>query len=128
MEEGYVEQQYPLNTLDKNIVTEKGKALLKKKEDKGSRRSTHISLKHCSCKKGEPVKNPGSPFLSINRLIIRISDISSNLATYLFQIFINIPDDILLRRTLRIERNDSAFLVKEQESRNGINVIILTEL
>ena len=29
MEEGYVEQQYPLNTLDKNIVTEKGKALLK---------------------------------------------------------------------------------------------------
>ena len=56
MEEGYVEQQYPLNTLDKNIVTEKGKALLEKKEDKGSRRSTHISLKHYSCKKVSPSK------------------------------------------------------------------------
>ncbi len=57
MEEGYVEQQYPLNTLDKNIVTEKGKALLEKKEDKGSRRSTHISLSSTAAvKKVSPSK------------------------------------------------------------------------
>ena len=48
MEEGYVEQLYPKNPKhpgQKYMLTEKGKALLKQKDDKGS-----DDLFHCLCR------------------------------------------------------------------------------